>query len=81
MAFVKDQRIRLLLAVTGTGPTSLGVKVWADGGAEPAGWLLQASDSTAVLQVPGGVGIEHYQSSTTANGPVTLIVDDLTATR
>ena len=64
---------------SGTGPTSLGAKVWADGASEPGGWLLEQFDSTAGLQVAGGVAMEHYQSSTATNGPVVSLFDTITA--
>ena len=80
ISFAPGQRIRVRFAATGTGPTTLAAKVWADGASEPSAWLVQQTDSTAALQVPGGVGIEHYQSSSSTNGPVTVIVDAITAT-
>ena len=67
------------LRVSGTSPTSLAAKVWAAGAAEPAGWLLEQTDSTAGLQVAGGVAIEHYQSSSSTNGPVVSLIDTITA--
>ena len=60
-------------------PTSVAAKVWADGATEPATWLLEQTDSTAALQVAGGIAIEHYQSSTTTNGPVVSLIDTITA--
>ena len=53
--------------------------MWADGATEPAAWLLEQTDSTAGLQVAGGIAIEHYQSSTTTNGPVVSLIDTITA--
>ena len=58
--------------VTGTNPTSLRLKVWPTGSAEPANWQLTTSDSFAALQAPGSVGLGGYLSSTSTNAPVTL---------
>ena len=77
--FAANQLVRVKLRVAGTGPTSLGAKVWADGASEPTAWLFDTTDATAALQLPGGVGVEHYQSSTTTNGPIVSILDSITA--
>jgi parallel beta-helix repeat protein len=66
--------------VTGTNPTSLRMRVWADGSTEPTSWDYQGSDSTARLQEPGSVGMMAHVSVDTANGPVALAFDDLRAT-
>ena len=79
VGFTPGQFVRVKLRVSGTGPTSLAAKVWAAGAAEPAGWLLEQTDSTAGLQVAGGVAIEHYQSSSSTNGPVVSLIDTITA--
>ena len=81
IAFTPGQLVRVKLRVSGTGPTSLGVKVWADGSSEPGGWLLEQFDSTSALQVAGGLALEHYQSSTSTNGPVVSLFDTVTASR
>ncbi|WP_256792263.1 PKD domain-containing protein [Terrabacter sp. Ter38] len=58
------------LQVTGTSPTTLRWKVWS-GASEPATWQLTATDSTAVLQAAGAVGITTYLSSSSTIAPVT----------
>ncbi len=79
IGFGPGQFVRVKLRVAGTNPTSLAAKVWANGAAEPAAWLLEQTDSTAALQVAGGVAIEHYQSSSSTNGPVVSIIDTIAA--
>jgi PKD repeat protein len=74
------QVLHLRLLATGTGSTALTGKVWFDGDAEPAGWQVQAVDSTAALQQPGAVGVHVYVSSSTTNAPMTLTTDNLLAT-
>jgi hypothetical protein len=69
--------LNVRLQVTGTSPTALGVKVWKQGTAEPAAWQYQRSDSTAGLQVAGGVGLIHYLSGSSTNAPNTVTVDNL----
>jgi len=49
----KDVQVRF--QVTGTGTTRLRAKVWAVGTAEPSGWTMTATDTTAKLQKPGGI--------------------------
>jgi CSLREA domain-containing protein len=59
------------------GTTLLRARLWADGTTEPTGWAVMASEATASLQGPGGVGV-RVQSSSTA--PLASIdVDDFTA--
>jgi PKD repeat protein len=72
--------LRLRLQVTGTTPTTLRLKVWREGSAEPAAWLLSGLDSTAGLQSVGYVGVQPYLSSSATNAPVTAKVDGLRVT-
>jgi hypothetical protein len=43
--------------VTGSGPTQVQARAWADGGTEPATWQLSFTDATAALQPAGAVGL------------------------
>jgi Concanavalin A-like lectin/glucanases superfamily/Fibronectin type III domain len=43
--------------VTGSGPTQVQARAWADGGTEPATWQLSFTDATAALQSAGAVGL------------------------
>ena len=45
--------IRFRAQVTGTGTTTIRVKAWADGSAEPAGWNFTTTNSAAALQSAG----------------------------
>jgi hypothetical protein len=62
--------------VVGTNPTTINVKVWADGSSEPSTWQFTASDSTATLQAPGALGLRAYLSSGATMAPLTLSFDD-----
>ncbi len=47
--------------VTGRSPTTISVKAWPKGTAEPTAWQYQATDNTAVLQQSGSVGMSGLQ--------------------
>jgi PKD repeat protein len=68
------------LEVVGTSPTTVRVKVWNAASAEPAAWLVQATDSTAGLQVPGHTGLALILSSTATNAPVVARIDNYRVT-
>ena len=78
-AYTPGQVLHLRLLVTGTGPTALSGKAWFGAAAEPTAWQVQASDSTASLQQPGGIGVHAYISSSATNTPTTLTTDNLRA--
>jgi PKD repeat protein len=67
------------LQVVGANPTTVRARVWPVGQPEPTTWQVTATDSTAVLQSPGGVGLVHYASSSVTNGPIVAQWDDLEA--
>jgi PKD repeat protein len=71
--------LHLRVQTTGTSPTTLQAKVWADGTTEPAGWQVTGTDTTSGLQVAGSVGIRTYLSGSSTNAPITLTLDDFTA--
>ncbi len=71
--------LTMRVQVTGTNPTTVRAKVWSAAGAEPAGWQLSATDSTAALQAPGAIGFNVYLSSTSVNAPITVRLTDLSA--
>ncbi|MEW2359031.1 LamG-like jellyroll fold domain-containing protein [Spirillospora sp. NPDC029432] len=80
LTYAPGQALRMRLQVTGSGPTTLRAKVWADGAAEP-GWQLTGTDSTAGLQAAGSVGLRSYLAGNATNAPFALTVDDFTAIR
>ena len=65
--------------VTGTNPTTIKVRAWRDGDAEPTTWQFTATNSLAALQAAGGVGLAAYVGTGTTNVPVTFSFDDLIA--
>jgi aryl-phospho-beta-D-glucosidase BglC (GH1 family) len=72
--------LRVRLQVTGTAPTTVRAKVWRVSTTEPAAWTVTATDATASLQSPGGVGLMSYLSGSATNAPVVTRVDDLRVT-
>lgn len=77
--YAVGDRLGIRLQVTGTNPTTIRARVWEIGTAEPSTWQRTVTDSTAALQVPGGLGIMTYLSGTATNAPVTVLVDDVRA--
>ena len=71
--------LRVRVQATGLNPTTLRAKLWKSSGAEPAGWALVATDTTAGLQLAGHVGLMTYVSSTANNAPLTARYDDVQA--
>lgn len=71
-------QLHLRFQVEGTSTATLRAKLWR-GAAEPASWSTTATDSTAVLQAPGAVGIYSYMSGSATNGPALLQVDEFVA--
>lgn len=62
--------------VSGTSPTTLKAKLWADGTAEPAAWQLNTTDSTAGLQVAGGAGVRGFLGAAYSGATNEWQVDD-----
>ncbi|MBO2446992.1 hypothetical protein J4573_07815 [Actinomadura barringtoniae] len=78
LTYKPGQGLRLKLQVTGSSPTTLRAKVWADGKAEPAAWQLSGTDTTPGLQAAGGLGVRAYLGRTSA-APATISVDGVYA--
>lgn len=53
-------QLQVRMQTVGTGTTQVRTKVWPVGQAEPAAWDAEASDTTAALQAPGGVGFTVF---------------------
>jgi len=68
------------MELTGTNPTTIRMKVWADGQPEPVAWNLTVTDSQPALQAPGSVGLEATLGSAVSNTPIQVSFDDLRVT-
>lgn len=66
--------------VSGSDPTVIYIRAWADGQAEPEYWNFGAVDWTGRLQGVGAVGLGAYLGIRHPGGPVSVLVDELTAT-
>ncbi|MFE6646188.1 hypothetical protein ACFVJS_06490 [Nocardioides sp. NPDC057772] len=77
LSVAPGDRLKVRLQVTGTAPATVRTKVWPAGSAEPSGWTYEFSDSTAANQLPGGVMLRGYGSSTIGATPVEVSYDDL----
>ena len=62
--------------VTGSGTTTIRVKAWADGSAEPAAWNFTTTNNAAALQSAGGVGLRVYVAGSATTAPVSFGFDD-----
>ena len=51
LTYTANTVLHVRMQVTGSGTTSLKLKVWRDGTAEPTTWRVQGTDTTAALQV------------------------------
>lgn len=80
LTVASGQYLRLRFELEGNSPTSLRAKLWLRDLAEPVGWTVSASDSTASLQQAGNLGIDVYPSSS-ATSPATATFDRYTVTR
>ena len=64
--------LKLRLQTTGTNPTTVQARVWKASDSEPGTWQVSSTDSTAVLQAPGSVGLRSYLSSGVTSGKTTF---------
>lgn len=70
---------RIRVQASGTSPTTIRAKVWRAGTNEPASWLVTTTDSTAVLQAPGGIAFSPYLSGSATNAPIIASFDEVNA--
>ncbi|WP_158261891.1 PKD domain-containing protein [Labedella gwakjiensis] len=74
VAYVAGEPVHIRFQVTGTVTTTVQAKVWTTG-AEPADWTRSVTDTTAVLQAAGSVGLGLYVSASATAGS-TVSFDD-----
>lgn len=78
IAITADTYYWVKTEVSGASPTTLKVKVWADGTTEPPDWLYSVTNSQAGLQTAGGLGFSTYVSGSSSVTPVIFSFDDFT---
>ncbi|MGP7960308.1 LamG-like jellyroll fold domain-containing protein [Sanguibacter sp. A247] len=79
LTFEPGTAYRIRLQATGASPTTIRAKVWIDGTPEPSAWRATATDSTADLQVAGGIGAQVYVGGASGSPVVTAAWDDVWA--
>jgi hypothetical protein len=78
LTYAAGTPISIRVQVTGSGVTTVQAKVWRADSPEPAAWAVTATDATAGLQAPGGVGLVAYLSSGSTSAPVTVKLTSFT---
>lgn len=78
LTYTPNTYLRLKLAVSGTAPSSVKVKAWADAATEPTTWQVTRTDTTTELKAAGLPGVRASTAKSTTNGPTSFFVDDLT---
>lgn len=66
---------------TGVNPTTVRIRVWADGQPEPTSWQYVRTDTTASLQQAGSVGLRAYVNAASTTGQVLFTFDDFSVTQ
>jgi hypothetical protein len=79
LTYTANAWLWLRAEITGTNPTTIRIRVWADGAPEPATWQYSATNSVAAVQIAGAVGLRAYMDSVT-NAPITVTFDDYLVT-
>ena len=78
LTYTAGTPLHIRAQVTGTNPTTLRIRAWT-GATEPTTWAATATDTSAVLQAAGGVGLRAYISGSTTNAPTTFTITSFTA--
>ena len=71
------ERLFVRAQATGVSPTTLRLKAWESGTAEPTGWQVTAQDTATSLQGVGYVGVSPYLTSESTVAPVVTSYDNL----
>jgi hypothetical protein len=80
LTHVANQYIWLRVQVVGINPTTIRIKAWSDGQAEPSAWQYNGTDSEAALQTSGNVAILSRLNSSSTVAPVIFTYDDFSVT-
>jgi hypothetical protein len=79
LTYVAGTWVDVHMQAVNTNPTTIQMRVWADGNTEPSTWNYTTTDSTAILQQSGSIGMLTRLGAVT-NTPVQISFDDLSAT-
>ena len=77
--YAPGMQLNVRFQVSGTSPTTLQLKVWPSTSPEPAAWQITTTDSTALLQAAGSVGLTTYLSGSANGGAITIYATNFAA--
>ena len=77
LSFTAGSSLLVRVQATGVNPTTVRIKAWTPGTAQPSTWAVSVTDSTAALQAKGSVGLQALLSSSATNAPVAFTWDNL----
>ena len=80
LVFAPNTPLRLRMQVSGVNPTTISMRAWADGQAEPTTWTNTATDTTPLLQQAGTLALRSYIPASATNAGVLFSYDDYSAT-
>ena len=81
MTHTANTFIRFRAQVTGTNPTTLRIRAWADAAVEPTTWNYTQTNSNASLQGTGSLGLRTYVASAHHQCPGRWSASTTTASR
>ncbi len=72
-------RVRFQVEQATAGTTDPRAKMWPEAGMEPAGWDVELTDDTGILQgISGGIAADSWSSLTTGGAtPAYTFIDDV----
>lgn len=76
LTYSANSVIWIRVQYVGTNPTTIRMRAWADGQAEPTSWQYTTNDSTASLQTAGSVGLMANLPASSTNAPVIFTIDN-----
>jgi CSLREA domain-containing protein len=79
LTYAAATELLVRVQASGSAPTTVRVRVWRAGTAEPTTWMQTLTNSAAALQSGGSVSLGARRSLTESGGPVLVSFDDLVA--
>ena len=73
--------INVRVQTQGANPTTIRMRVWLAGTAEPSTWQVTATDATPELQDAGSLGFDGLLSGSSTNAPVIIQIRSFVAVR
>jgi PKD repeat protein len=76
LRYTANMKLKLRVQAVGSSPSTVRVRAWPDGTAEPATWMVTTTDNATGVQSPGWAGLGTWLSGSATNAPVTLSIDE-----